>query len=60
MEEEYTIEVYALSKDDEPSYPYFTMTIPVPTEEDPEEFIDQFLEDNLHPALYEEMEWDFI
>ena len=46
MEEEYTIEVYALSEDDEPSYPYFTMTIPVPTEEDPEEFIDQFLEDN--------------
>lgn len=37
-----------------------TMTIPVPEDVDPEEFIDCFLDNALSYDLYQVMEWDFL
>ena len=60
MEEEYMISLFAKYDDQDDPVEVCTMSIPVPDDADPEEYIDEFLDDILSYDFYQIMEWDFV
>ena len=60
MEEEYMIALFVQYEEYEDPVEVCTMSIPVPEDADPEEYIDDFLDDILSFDFWNQMEWDFV